>query len=125
MPCLNGGKCVEDFPSLNSSYTCECSSAYIGMNCEERIDFCQNETCLKSFVCFVDENNMPKCKCEIKSEEKKEIEAVISTASIIAIISLFMIYLLTIVSDLFGLYQNSKKKTISSPKQSNISKYQD
>eukprot|EP00057_Strongylocentrotus_purpuratus_P005850 XP_003731873.1 PREDICTED: fibropellin-3 [Strongylocentrotus purpuratus] len=33
-PCLNGGACVDDATTL--TYTCNCLSTYVGMNCQYR-----------------------------------------------------------------------------------------
>lgn len=80
-------------------YTCVCDSRkYYGKNCELMIDICQNETCSMNGHCK-NENDSTVChcydnfygkRCEMKTEKLKRTEIVISTASILAIIIIFM-----------------------------------
>lgn len=115
-PCLNNGTCIQNLTS--GSFRCECGSIYEGIYCQIKKDICQNETCSKKGNC-VDVENKPKCscfslyfgdKCEIESNEKKIIKSVVSTASIIAIITLVIFYLSCFCCDLSSFFGFTRNK---------------
>lgn len=99
-------------------FKCLCDKHYSGRYCESKIDICQNETCSGNGRC-VDARNQVKCdcfnmylgdKCETKSNELKTIQAFISTASIIAIISVVLFYVCIILMDLERICKRDKNK---------------
>jgi hypothetical protein len=85
---------------------------YYGANCENEVDLCSNITCSRNGICKIDKNKQKSycyCfkyysgdECEIKSNELKAIEAVISTSSIVSIISIIVFYLLFIFNDIIN-----------------------
>lgn len=96
-PCLNNASCVDNIKE--KTYTCICfshtnkSSLFYGLNCENKINLCQNETCSGNSLCY-DDGYESKCKCfdkysgdkcQIESKEMKVKKVVIKTSSIIAI----------------------------------------
>lgn len=108
MPCLNNGTCVPT--SSNSSYYCECGASYYGGNCEQSVDFCElaNETCSGNGYCS-SQNAVINCTCfnsftgehcQIKSRQLQIKQALISTATIIAIIAIFVFYTIFITMDI-------------------------
>lgn len=107
-PCLNNATCYEN----TTSYYCACSGPlYYGTNCELRRNLCENETCSGNGKCEETNNNQTavcKCfsqysgsKCEIKSKQLKDVQTVVSTSSIIAIIILALFYTSFLISDIF------------------------
>ena len=111
-PCLNNGTCIENSTSSSSStnqtYSCECGEFYYGTNCEHKIDVCVNETCSGNGNC-ADVNDVATCTCfslysgthcEIVSSQRKTIETISSTTSVIAIVTLVLFYCMFILSDL-------------------------
>ncbi|RNA05564.1 neurogenic locus notch -like protein [Brachionus plicatilis] len=93
-PCRNNATCIDNIN--NRTYTCKCmsndnrSSLFYGLNCEKKIDVCQNETCSGNGVCY-DGGFEPKCKCfskysgdkcQIESQEMKTIKAIIALRGI-------------------------------------------
>ena len=105
--------------SRNSSlFECFCDKYYKGEYCESKIDICQNETCSGNGKCN-DVNNEAKCecfnlylgdKCQTKSNELKAIQAFISTASIIAILTVVLFYACIILMDLERICTRDKNK---------------
>lgn len=120
-PCLNNGTCVANNTSTganNQSYICECSEFYYGKSCEYKTDVCANETCSGNGNCN-DENSVATCKCfamysgdhcEIESQQKKTIQQVSTTTSIIAIITLVVFYGLVLLSDILDFCCIHKEK---------------
>ncbi|RNA38798.1 neurogenic locus notch-like protein [Brachionus plicatilis] len=123
-PCRNNATCIDNIN--NRTYTCKCmsndnrSSLFYGLNCEKKIDVCQNETCSRNGVCY-DGGFEPKCKCfskysgdkcQIESQEIKTIKAVISTSSILAICILILLSLLIITCDLLTFFCRKKKRKV-------------
>lgn len=111
-PCVNNGTCVSNVTSTsnsnNQSYICDCPEFYYGKNCEQKVDVCQNETCSGNGNCM-DVNSVPKCSCfamysgnhcEIESQQKKTLQQVSATTSIIAIVTLVIFYGLVVLSDI-------------------------
>ena len=115
-PCLNNATCVDYTNSKsynmtltsNSSFNCLCNKYYAGSFCESKIDICQNETCSGNGNCK-DVNDQPKCecfamylgdKCDTQSSELKAVKAIISFASIVAIISVIVFYSCILCIDL-------------------------
>jgi lipopolysaccharide/colanic/teichoic acid biosynthesis glycosyltransferase len=107
-----------------SSYYCECDRYYYGRNCEQKINICENETCSNHGICK-DINHEAKCecfksysgdKCEIESDEKKTIEKVVSTATIIAIITIISLFLLVLAVDILNCVLFKRKKNSSNKK---------
>ena len=108
--------------SRNSSlFECLCDKYYKGEYCETKIDICQNETCSGSGKCY-DVNNEAKCdcfnmylgdRCGTKSNELRTIQAFISTASIIAIITVVLFYVCIILMDLERICKSHKTKNRS------------
>ncbi|CAF0934104.1 unnamed protein product [Brachionus calyciflorus] len=108
-PCFNAGLCTLVNKSL---FKCEClRDYYTGDFCEKEIDLCQNETCFSQGICTV-QNLKSKCvcfdsfygeKCEIESYDGLVRKIIIKTGSIIAIITLFALYLILILIDFSNL----------------------
>ena len=104
----------------NSSlmFECFCGKYYKGQYCESKIDICQNETCSGNGHCE-DVNKQAKCKCfslylgekcETKSNELEIIQTVLSTASIVAIIAVFLFYLCILSMDMAKICTKNKNK---------------
>ena len=121
-PCLNNGTCIDNSTysssSTNLTYICECDEFYYGTNCEYKVDVCANETCSGNGNC-ADENDVATCTCfslysgthcEIESSQRKTIQAISSTTTVIAIITLAVLYALFILSDLLDWLCLSKNK---------------
>ena len=39
------------YPSINTTFTCQCSAGWQGQHCENQINYCQNSQCLNGGVC--------------------------------------------------------------------------
>ena len=46
-PCTNNGTCINSF----GGYTCNCTFAWTGMNCQEAVDFCESGPCYHGSEC--------------------------------------------------------------------------
>ena len=107
-PCLNSGVCNE---MTNVTFKCACSNMFYGDLCQYKVDLCKNRTCSGNGVCMVNSTmqNETYCDCfslysgadcEIESDVLKAIKAIISTASILAIIILISFYVLIVIMDI-------------------------
>lgn len=114
-PCLNNATCYDE--NL-TDFKCECQANYYGKNCENKIDICQNTTCSNNGYCK-DVNNQPKCicfsmfsgdSCQNIDSRQKTARAIISTATVIAIASIFIFYGLVILNDLSNFCCRKPKK---------------
>lgn len=102
--CLNNATCVDKL----DGFSCKCpSDIFYGTYCENEIDLCANETCSANGYCSVVKHEA-KCECftlysgdhcEIETVKRKFIKAVVSIASVIAIICVITFYLIVITSD--------------------------
>ena len=121
--CLNNATCfVVQKSNLtnfeNNSFYCECKKNYYGEYCESAIDLCENQTCSYNGNC-IELNLSQKCKCfslyegeycQYESASLKNIKMVITTASIIAILTLISLYLFMVIMDLTKYLIFKKKK---------------
>jgi hypothetical protein len=138
-PCLNNGTCIVTTNSNSSSYSyyCECASwLYTGGNCQTTIDLCElrNETCSNNGYCSVStSNNSTQCNCyssfsgdhcEITSKELQAVKALVSSASIIAIISIVVVYVYVITMDVLK-YLCNRNKTKKSELNKKRKKFRD
>ncbi|XP_048580138.1 uncharacterized protein LOC5520382 [Nematostella vectensis] len=58
-PCKNGGTCTNS----GQSYTCNCTSDYIGEHCEEKIDPCNPTPCQNGGTCASPSSSNYTCTC--------------------------------------------------------------
>ena len=118
-PCLNNGTCVQNITDIsNPTYFCECDKYYEGSVCQNKIDLCQNQTCSKQGNC-IEVNNEPVCSChylfegsncESESQTLKTVKSLISTASVIAILTIVFFYSLIIASDVLNIFIKKNRR---------------
>jgi hypothetical protein len=86
--------------------------------CQNKIDLCQNQTCSKQGNC-IEVNNEPVCSChylyeggncESESQALKTVKSLISTASVIAILTIIFFYSLFIASDILNIFIKKDRK---------------
>ena len=80
--------------------------------CQNKIDLCQNQTWSKQGSC-IEFNNEPVCSChylfegsncESESQTLKTVKSLISTASVIAILTIVFFYSIFIASDILNIF---------------------
>lgn len=120
--CLNEGTCTNVIDHVTADftgYTCNCSYPFYGQNCELKIDLCKNKNCSNHGICQVINSTEVVCKCfsmyegincEIESTKLKVTQRVTSAASIIAILTIIMFYLLIVACDVLEIILRCKKK---------------
>ena len=123
---MNNASCVDNISSsTNKSYSCLCNQNYYGEYCEFKVDLCQNETCSNHGRC-TDFEGLPKCqcfslyegeKCEILSNELKNLKSIISVSSIKAICFVGCFYGVFVFMDAsnYATRKKKKKNNIKSP----------
>ena len=137
--CLNNGTCV-DYSNANrfnmsstignnsTAFYCLCDEYHEGLNCEIKKNICQNETCSSNGNC-VDLENKAKCecfrmysgdRCEIQSVEMQTLKVIITTASIIAFISLILLFCLMFSLDITKCLTKSRKGNNTKSRKRNI-----
>lgn len=126
-PCLNNAECLPTYNSSSKEYnfTCRCGKFHYGSRCENKIDLCANRTCSGNGRCVVNSSYVPACECykmfsgincEVQTPALLKIRQVISTASIIAIATLVLTYLIIIIMDLHSFFTNKRQKPKSKAK---------
>ena len=137
-PCLNNGLCIEHNSTLGSNYTCECMPSFYGDKCQYERDLCLNKDCSGNGVCLSNQTaSACKCfqyyygeNCESQRSELTTIKTVIKLASIIAIVTIVLFYLLFVFLDLFkmciigdGTIRSLNRPSISTYKRNWRNKY--
>ncbi|XP_056270868.1 sushi, nidogen and EGF-like domain-containing protein 1 isoform X4 [Pseudoliparis swirei] len=61
-PCLNGGQCIDDCITGNSSFTCSCLTGFTGRRCQIDVDECASHPCQNGGTCE-DQINSFLCRC--------------------------------------------------------------
>ncbi|RNA08840.1 neurogenic locus notch -like protein [Brachionus plicatilis] len=129
-PCLNNGICNETkvisslTDHVNYEYECICSDRFYGTHCEKmKKDYCTNKTCSGNGICFFNQTSeQGECKCfplyggnfcQIESSEMKTIRKVISTATIIAIITIFLLFSTIIILDILTIFTKKKSNKVA------------
>ena len=129
-PCLNNGICTETKVYSNFThdfiyeFNCTCSERFYGTYCEKMKNVCKDITCSGNGVCYYNQNlEIEECRCfsyfsgrncETESVEIKTIKKIISTATIISIIIIFLLISTFIIIDIISVFINRKNKV--SPK---------
>lgn len=118
-PCMNNGTCIQNITDItNPSYYCDCGQYYEGIFCQTKIDVCKNETCSRQGSC-IDVDNQPKCvcfnsylgdKCDTLSESLKTTKRVVTTASVIAILTLIALYSSFVLCDIHKFFFMNRDK---------------
>lgn len=130
-PCLNNGNCTEfkvisNFTgNIDYEFKCSCSQRYYGTYCEKiKKDYCTNKTCSQNGFCFfIETSEEGECRCfrffsgkncEIESNDIKTIKKIISTATIIAIVTIILCLSSFILMDILSILirKNNKIKPI-------------
>ena len=124
--CMNNGLCIE--VNNKNGFVCNCSQFYVGDYCETKIDLCKNITCSSHGTC-VDLGNSTKCVCyemylgdlcQNESDELAKVKAIISIASIIAIITIVLFYNCFLLMDFLKYICKNRQGKNSKPKNSRI-----
>jgi hypothetical protein len=133
-PCLHNATCIDSSlanetsidnssgsSSSSSGYSCECQEPYYGVNCEYKVNICLNKTCSSNGYCKEVNASTAQCQCfsgysgdecQTASTEKKAIQTVISTASVIAIAAMGALFVFTVSIDVANVALNHKKNNM-------------
>ena len=119
--CLNNGTC-EDLIQDGSiaGFKCTCQKFYYGINCENKIDICENKTCSFHGHCF-DNSSIPQCDCymfysgsdcEIKSASLVVIKKISSGSLALALVIIIGFMTMIVTMDMINLiswFKNNQK----------------
>jgi len=118
-PCLNNGICSNT--NNETSFQCDCSPLYSGINCENKVDLCLNNTdiCYMNQGYCVMNDTQPVCKClmdyygakcELMSSSLVVRKAIISVSTIIVIVIMVCFILMVLLFDFTKYFLMNKKK---------------
>ena len=91
-------QCIPTLNDTSSSFKCQCTKSYCGINCENKINMCTNQTCSFNGYCISNDTAANQCKCftDYYGSNCENETAFVKVIQIVQIISLIIFLAFTV-----------------------------
>ena len=91
-------QCIPTLNDTNLSFKCQCTKSFYGINCENKINMCTNQTCSFNGYCISNDTAANQCKCftDYYGSNCENETAFVKVIQIVQIISLIIFLAFTV-----------------------------